>query len=387
MVGICVSIPLCINKAEIEQIFCGKTDHQPIQYNKIEKHNMSLSLLKSLKLQNSRVWSVDFASREKIIAIASQDHKIKLVKIVDPDTKQFKLLNILDETVHKKAVRSVAWRPHAAAPCLAAGSFDATVSIWSTIPGENGVSNDEQFDETQEDMELLAIIEGHENEIKGVSWSYDGMFLATCSRDKSVWIWETDEAGEDFECISVLQEHSQDVKHVVWHPRKYLLASSSYDDTIRLWSEFDDDWECVAILNGHEGTVWSSDFEKGGDINTMRLCSGSDDSTVRVWKYQGEDPDGQQEWICQSILPKMHERQVYSVSWNENGLIASTGSDGTLAVYKENESNEWEIIAKKELCHLVNEVNQVKWISISGKDYLITSGDDGCVNFWSYESK
>lgn len=347
---------------------------------------MPISLIKSLKLQNSRTWATDFTSQGNILAVASEDHKIKLVQIVDPMTKQFKLLTTLDDSVHKKAVRSVAWRPHSVPPCLAAGSFDATVSIWSSFPAEEQQDDDDDDDEegNKEEMDLLAIIEGHEHEIKGVSWSYDGMFLATCSRDKSVWIWETDEAGEDFECVSVLQEHSQDVKHVSWHHKKYLLASSSYDDTIRLWSEFDDDWECVAVLNGHEGTVWSSDFERRDGTDEIRLCSGSDDSTVRVWKYEGEDADGQQEWICQSVLPKIHKRQIYSVSWSTNGLIASTGSDGNLVVYKEIEEGKWEIIATKELCHHISEVNEVKWISANGQDLLVTSGDDGCVNVWNW---
>lgn len=363
---------------------------------------MSIHKIKSLKLQNSKCWAVD-CKKNGLLSVATEDKVVKIVKISHGiDGKyQFNLVSSLDETVHKKAVRSVAWRPQSQPICLAAGSFDSTVSIWSGIPLE--YRDDDLDEETSpnltinddnnsynsnlnDQMELMAIIEGHENEIKGVAWSHDGIFLATCSRDKSVWIWETDEAGEEFECVSVLQEHSQDIKHVVWHPTKYLLASSSYDDSVRLWKEFDDDWECVAVLNGHEGTVWSSDFEKSNnDPAQTRLCSCSDDSTVRVWKFDSMDEDGQENWICESVLPTVHKRQIYSVSWAENGLIASAGSDGTLVIYKENtDTHEWEIIAQESLIHGIYEVNNVKWIKIDGKEILVTAGDDGCVNVWEY---
>lgn len=351
---------------------------------------MSISLAKSLKLQNDKSWSVDFTSNgsQNLLAIGSADRKIKIVNIKAEPRLQFNLVDILDDTVHKKAIRAVAWRPHA--NILAAGSFDATISIWAREAIEEDVMSNESNIDTEEtsEMDLLAIIEGHENEVKCIAWSSDGSLLATCSRDKSVWIWETDEAGEEYECISVLQEHSQDVKHVVWHPAFNILASSSYDDTLRLWRDYDDDWECSAVLNGHEGTVWSSDFEKLADgeytEENVRLCSGSDDSTVRVWKYTGEDEDGMQEWVCQTVLPKIHTRQVYSVVWGENGLIASTGSDGLLVVYKEVNDGEWEIIAKHELSHGIYEVNNVKWIKVDGLDMLCTAGDDGCVNIWNW---
>lgn len=331
-----------------------------------------IKLAKSLKLHKDKLWSLDVS--KDLLATGSTDRCIKIVNLKE---SKYQLIDELDDTVHKKAIRSVAWRPHSS--ILAAGSFDSTISIWSK---EDSIDDLSSVQATF-DMELLAIIEGHENEVKCVAWSQDGSYLASCSRDKSVWIWEADEMGEEYECISVLQEHSQDVKHVVWHPSLHLLASSSYDDTIRIWKDYDDDWEAAAVLNGHEGTVWCSDFEKSD--SSLRLCSGSDDATVRIWKYIADDEDEQQEWICETTLPRVHSRAVYSVAWNADGLIASTGSDGMLVIYKE-ENGNWEIIAKKELCHGVYEANIVKWFEIDGETMLATGGDDGYVNVWKYIS-
>ncbi|KAK8224509.1 WD40-repeat-containing domain protein [Phyllosticta capitalensis] len=325
-------------------------------------------------------------------------------------------------------------------------------------------------DDGEEDDEwrFSVILDGHESEIKSVAWSAGGQFLATCSRDKSVWIWEEME-DDNFETIAVLQEHEGDVKCVAWHPSEDMLASASYDDTIRLYREDLDDWTAVAVLSGHDATVWGVDWEVvevspltvGEDEETAgpaelkaqrakllqervaagpRLVSCSDDLTVRVWRRVPRDTAAaaqgkndmpsilrnnsiEEEWVEEARLPKRHERAIYSVAWSkQTGLIASTGSDGKIVIYKEqwlaksdpsmeadvaangqNEGDapapsassstaltEWVVVAEAEGAHDVFEINHVIWATRRDKDrrtedeeILVSTGDDGEVKVWT----
>lgn len=97
----------------------------------------------------------------------------------------FQIIAVLDGA-HTRTVRQVSWQPNSTqeGATLATSSFDATAAVWNRGQGENS-------------WEVCAQLEGHENEVKGVAWSNDGKYLATSSRDKSVWIWESEGAGED----------------------------------------------------------------------------------------------------------------------------------------------------------------------------------------------
>ncbi|KAK5138248.1 hypothetical protein LTR08_003309 [Meristemomyces frigidus] len=335
---------------------------------------------------NTRTWSSTPHPHLPIIATACSDKTVRIYSL-----QTFQQQSIISGG-HKRSIRSCAWKPNSRGESvLATGSFDASAGIWrrweegggkgEMAGGEDGevdftggLAGGGDADQEDEEWRFAVILDGHDSEIKCLSFSPTSPLLATCSRDKSVWIWE--ELDDDnFETVAVLQEHEGDVKCVAWHPSEELLASASYDDNIRLWREDVDDWACCALMTGHSGTVWWVEFEDANNIYALgssdslseeqkayvqlrlkvgpRLISCSDDMTIRIWRRVAKDKpeqmngqskapsiwknrDFEEEWVVEARLPQVHERPVYNVSWSrKTGKVVSTGSDGKIVVYEE----------------------------------------------------
>ena len=347
---------------------------------------------------NTRTWSSQPHPDPDtpLLATASSDKTANIW-----DMRSWKLLSTVSGG-HKRSIRCVGWKDYGSnqkkqktetrhPTILATGSFDANVGLWEwnspqaesepQVPGS--FETDEQdftkeSKDEEEEWHFSTLLTGPDSEIKDLKFSpshYAANLLATCSRDKSVWVWEELD-GDNFETMAVLQDHEGDVKCVAWHPEEQLLASGSYDDRIRLWREDVDDWACCTLLDGHAGTVWWLEFEastrvgkvEGGEGETdeqkafleertkagARLMSCSDDKTIRVWRRKPKEkpdapPTGQgrmpsiwknnnfeEEWVEEARLPQLHDRPIYAVSWSKKtGRVVSAGSDGIIVVYEE----------------------------------------------------
>ena len=136
---------------------------------------------------------------------------------------------------HTRSIRDVEFAPISSSSTLilATASFDGMVMIWegdvsqfddmhdSTYNSDMGSDDGNRFEECT--FEAIAQLEGHENEVKHVTWNQTGSLLASCGRDKTIWVWECFLPGTvggmapndannmqddgDFECLAVLQGH------------------------------------------------------------------------------------------------------------------------------------------------------------------------------------
>ncbi|KAJ2328563.1 Cytosolic iron-sulfur protein assembly protein, partial [Coemansia sp. RSA 2681] len=346
--------------------------------------------------KSARVWSA-ISGANFFTAAMEVDSDSSNAATTTTTATTWQCLDIIDNA-HKRTVRSVAFEP-TQGRAIATASFDGTTAIW------------EKTEESDGSYECVATLEGHENEAKCVAWAPSGQLLATCGRDKSVWIWESNGEG-DFDCISVLMEHTQDVKMVLWHPSQELLASFSYDDTIRVWKEDDDDWVSATTISGHTSTVWGGAFSPQGEY----LASVSDDRTVRVWTQNASQEKSTSEegfyyrpdtsYRCVAVVPdSVHSRAIYSVSWCASpvageqssamadlGFLATGSGDNAVRILSVSSSRQEEksgdldiaLVCTQENAHGLSDINCVQW-NPKYPGWLATSGDDGVVRIWHLE--
>ena len=158
---------------------------------------------------------------------------------------------------HLSCVNAVRWSSNG--QMLASGADDKLVMIWKKSPGTSGSFGSIGVTKNVENWRCSATLRGHAGDVLDLAWSPQDRWLASCSVDNSIIIWD----AQSFPTIvAMLKGHTGLVKGVTWDPVGKFLASQSDDRSVKIWKT--SDWTI-------QNTITEPFEECGGTTHILRL--------------------------------------------------------------------------------------------------------------------
>ena len=266
---------------------------------------------------------------------------------------------------------------------IISGSADKTIKVWKI-----------NYNEKLSNFEFIKKLEGHTNHVTCVAIS--DKYIISGSIDKTIKIWEI---SNDFKCIETL-ENNNSVSSVAI--KNQYIVSGLDDFTIKVWTIIKENnnthFELLEILKGHTNYVSSLEISNiniinnnDNIINTQYIVSGSYDNTIKVWfiiNYKNENLTTNKNYLITCIKTlKGNNNWFHSISMNDNYLVSGS-NDSTIKIWKIINTHNKKDSINYPSFQLVeiskNHIGSVNSVAISkNTDNIIVSGsNDNTVKIW-----
>ncbi|KAG7914337.1 hypothetical protein KL925_004568 [Ogataea polymorpha] len=212
-------------------------------------------------------------------------------------------------------------------------------------------------------LERLAVLDGHEEKVGGIDWHPQvTSVVATSGGEGLVLLHNADTQA----VVATLQGHEQRVARIQFHPSGRFLASSSFDLTWRFW-DVETNKE-LYYQEGHSKEVFTLAHQPDGSL----LASGGLDGIGHIWDLR----TGKSIMVMED-----HVKGIYAMDWRKNGFeLLTGGGDANLKVWdiRNNRKPKQNIVAHKKL---------ISDIKVSGNDkFMVTTSYDGNLNILSCDN-
>ncbi|PNS17813.1 hypothetical protein CAC42_3208 [Sphaceloma murrayae] len=221
--------------------------------------------------------------------------------------KTIKMWNASDGTLIKTLSSHAHWVNH-----LALSTDFALRTAYYDHTGKAGVpaSEEEKVSKAQARFAAAAGINGSG---KGAPVER----LVSASDDCTIYLWHP---GSTTKPVARLHGHQKQVNHVTFSPDGLLIASAGFDNLVKLWSATDGAF--LFTLKGHVGPVYQVAFS----ADSRLLVSASKDTTIKVWDARTGK--------LKEDLPG-HQDQVFAVDWSPDGeRVGSGGQDKQVRIWR-----------------------------------------------------
>ncbi|KAG8775190.1 hypothetical protein FRC15_000715 [Serendipita sp. 397] len=243
---------------------------------------------------------------------------------------------------HSREIFGVSYSPDGR--YIASASRDETIRIWDA---ESGVTIGEP-------------LKGHTDSVNCIAYSPDGHHIASGSDDKTIRIWDAMTGAAVGE---PLEGHTDRIRRIAYSPDNRHIASVSVDKTVRIW----DAKIGAAVgdpLEGHTTPIFGIAYSPDG----LHIASGSHDCTIRIWDAITGAAVG---------VPLVgHEDAIISIAYSPDGRhIASGSRNGTIRI--------WDTITGMAVIELLSRyADSIQSIAYSPDGRSIASSSVGTVQIW-----
>lgn len=238
-------------------------------------------------------------------------------------------------------------------------SWDASARIWNTRTGKAEVK-----------------LVGHTGAVNSAVFSPDGRCVLTASSDGTAAVWE----ARTGQCVQVLRGHRDAVQSAAFSPDGRRIVTASHDATARIWNAATGQVE--GVLEGHRYRVLCAAFS----ADDRYVLTGGEDHTAILWNATNSLP---------RLVLAGHTAAVTSVALSPDGKRALTGSDDFTAKLWDTETLPDESTVRqatdrgplppqaKEILTLKGHTRQVTSVAFSPDGVLALTGSrDGTAILW-----
>ncbi len=204
------------------------------------------TLINNIDLNVNFSFSVNFSPDGNKLAVGSSAKKLFIYNAINGAQ-----LHSID--AHNNWVMCSDW---AAQEKIVTGGDDNMVKLWDT----SGV--------------LIRSFTGHSNWVYGVKMTPNGNYIVSCSKDKSIKIWDAATGT----LVRTLNGHTDEVRFIDVSDDGSKIVSGSKDGTIRMW-DFNTGNQLKSFSKAGSGTVFSVDISPNGRYIAVGTANGD----VQLW--------------------------------------------------------------------------------------------------------
>jgi WD40 repeat protein len=201
---------------------------------------------------------------------------------------------------------------------------------------------------------------GHQQIVRSVAWSPDGMTLASGADDAQLLLWGTDGA------VRQRVAHPASIHALAWSPDSQKLVTGSNNQVLFLNVQTG----APLFRSTHRHRAAVSSLAWTAHNQDLQVVSGGVDNRAIVWNTT--------KYGSQTIFMR-HTAPIESVSWAMDGqTVASSSQGGVVRV--------WNAMSGQEVHPFYLDANNVAMRVLAFSPVnttLAVGGDDGVVRFWN----